>query len=969
MLPDPQFAEFPNFNPNSNDFRSEREMAYSAVISLMNTISRFLIHSNQQLTRSVYEELSSLRETLKRLDGGRKRSMDRKVIRDDWSMIDVLDGKNYRDVDWSMISAMFESNGGNSRSNNRSAISRLDAEIRDAVWKLEDVLQSQVRSLSLSLPPASLEILNTAKKLINEYIRKLPFIQEEQMGVEVEQEMDSFLKMVKNLEKKYIRELCTPLPRGEDEAVVPPIDDFCGEKSTAVGLSDQIEQIRNELLDFQSGPEVVSLFGMAGIGKTRLAREICQHPAVVRAFHFIALVSIGPSNEMEDILADVVAQIQSKPRDVYVGEDRYTLAMLLQKCLHGRRYLIVLDDIWSTEVCDYLIGWLPTSGNGRLLVKTRQGDVAEFRSARIHQMRFLNDEESWNLLWQSVFGGESYPPQLEKLGRKIAHLCEGLPLLILTIAHILCGFEKTEEFWKKVADIKGAYERIEKVLISSYEYLPQHLKPCFLYMGVFPQTCEIRLSKLINLWDVEDFFEPWVQDLEESAMECMKGLVSKSLAIICKQSSSHRIKSSKLHSAYWHLCVKEAWRIKFFHVLNKLIDASEDYIQGQRRLSIQNNILLGIKEAYDCMDASTARSLLCTGEDHEYPVPICLNSMLLRVLDALSVRLYEFPEEVVKLLLLRYLALTHNGKLPSSISKLHHLEFLIVSQHHNIKFVRDSRPEKWWKLQRDSTCLPKEIWDMQRLKHLWIKGRNLPKPSYHAELPNLSTLRVNAHSCSDAVFRRIPNLKKLGIQIELQPIAAGSVISCFKHMGLLDQLESLKCAVVNPHLRPDIVAPPRHLSNLPMSLKKLSLNGIGYSWKYMSAIGSLPNLKVLKLRCSAFQGPEWRTGAGQFSSLEILLLEDIDVVEWTIHRDNGEDNGLSPLRRLIFYFDCFQSLQRLTIRHCFKLREIPPKIGDIQTLETMEVEDCSPSVVASAQQIQKKRSSLQVGIKSSWNFR
>lgn len=163
---------------------------------------------------------------------------------------------------------------------------------------------------------------------------------------------------------------------------------------------------------------------------------------------------------------------------------------------------------------------------------------------------------------------------------------------------------------------------------------------------------------------------------------------------------------------------------------------------------------------------------------------------------------------------------------------------------------------------------------------------------------------------------------------------------------------------MNPH----IVAPPDHLSNLPMCLKKLSLNGLGYSWKYMSAIGSLPNLKVLKLRCSAFRGAEWKTGAGEFSSLEFLLLEDIDVVEWTIHNDNG-------LHRLIFYHDCFQSLQRLTIRHCFKLREIPPKIGDIQALKTMEVEDCSPSVVASAQQIQKKRSSVQVMIKSSWNFR
>ncbi|KAH6761380.1 hypothetical protein C2S51_018329 [Perilla frutescens var. frutescens] len=545
------------------------------------------------------------------------------------------------------------------------------------------------------------------------------------------------------------------------------------------------------------------------------------------------------------------------------------------------------------------------------------------------------------------------------------------------VADILCGLDKTEEYWIKVAENKtttftDAYENIYEVLLSSYEYLPQQLKPCFLYMGVFPQSCQIRISKLSNLWAVEDFLEPPLnhprtksrrfvkteseeQKLEEFAIECVEVLVSKSLAIVCEQrfcgfiSTDRKIKSSKLHSAYWYVCVKEAGKSKFLHVLNKFTDVIS--IERPRRLSVQNNILLGLKEVYDTMAAatSTTRSLLCTGEDHQYPVPICFNMMLLmRVLDALAIRFYEFPNEVLKLIQLRYLSLTHNGELPSSINKLQQLRCLILCRHHNIKFL--TAP----------TYFPDEIWDMEELRHLRIMGSNLPDPSEGKELSKLLTLYVNAHSCSKAVFRGIPNLKSLGITIELEPDAAAETVRCLEHIKLLDRLKSVKCVVVNPRLKSSqlAVAPPDHLSNLPESLKKLSLSGLGYSWKDMTAIASLPYLKVLKLRCSAFQGPHWETEVGQFKCLEFLLLEDIDLVHWTAHTSE--------------FCNCFLRLRHLSVRHCYKLKKIPSKIGDISFLEMMEVDDCSPSVVASAHQIKEKKSrnyaDLQVVINSSWNL-
>ncbi|KAL8547627.1 hypothetical protein ACS0TY_007088 [Phlomoides rotata] len=64
---------------------------------------------------------------------------------------------------------------------------------------------------------------------------------------------------------------------------------------------------------------------------------------------------------------------------------------------------------------------------------------------------------------------------------------------------------------------------------------------------------------------------------------------------------------------------------------------------------------------------STARSLLCFGPPHQYQVPICCDLHLnwLKVLDALAIRFFEFPDGIFRLILLRYLALmTANSLIP-----------------------------------------------------------------------------------------------------------------------------------------------------------------------------------------------------------------------------------------------------------------------------------------------------------------
>ncbi|KAI3472769.1 hypothetical protein Pfo_031296, partial [Paulownia fortunei] len=155
-------------------------------------------------------------------------------------------------------------------------------------------------------------------------------------------------------------------------------------------------------------------------------------------------------------------------------------------------------------------------------------------------------------------------------------------------------------------------------------------------------------------------------------------------------------------------------------------------------------------------------------------------------------------------------------------------------------------------------------------------------------------------------------------QIELTPDAA-EPLPCFE---IKNELISLKCVIVNPEVRFQVVAPPPPLSNFPSCLKELTLSGFGYPWEYMSKIASFWNLEVLKLRCYAFRGPKWVTKRRGFLRLEFLLIEDTDLVHWTAEPES------------------FPKLHQLSIKHCYKLQEIPWEFSE--SLRSIEVVDSTP---------------------------
>ncbi|XP_047964429.1 uncharacterized protein LOC125208929 isoform X2 [Salvia hispanica] len=117
------------------------------------------------------------------------------------------------------------------------------------------------------------------------------------------------------------------------------------------------------------------------------------------------------------------------------------------------------------------------------------------------------------------------------------------------------------------------------------------------------------------------------------------------------------------------------------------------------------------------------------------------------------------------------------------------------------------------------------------------------------------------------------------------------------------------------------------------SFKKVTFEWNGFSFK-IYVIGNLPGLAALKLRSYAFQGSRWDAQRNSFRELQFLLIEDSDLVQ------------LKPSLG-------FTSLNYLSVKHCYKLKEIcrPASLyTDFNTVE-IELEDCNPLALTCVSQL------------------
>ncbi|KAJ9554319.1 hypothetical protein OSB04_018364 [Centaurea solstitialis] len=670
-----------------------------------------------------------------------------------------------------------------------------------------------------------------------------------------------------------------------------------------IGFDDEVETLLDQLTGTSTRQlQVVSIAGMAGLGKTTLARKLYKDPLIEYIFDIRAWTSVSQEYLKRDLLLGILSSFANDLREEINEMSEEQLGEKLYRLLKGRQYLVVLDDIWDCKAWNDLRVYFPDDKTGsRVLFTTRDIDLClHVRAARpAHVLRLRTEGESWDIFQRKLFRTGICPHRLEASGKVITRKCEGLPLALVITAGLLKN-ESSDTWWSQIARSLHSFmlrdpSQYMDSLALSYNHLPTHLRHCFLFVGVFPEDYDIPVSKLIWLWIAQGFIhETGCRSLEDIAQDLLMDLIKRSLLMTAKMRADGQIKACRIHDLLRDLCLR---KLKEENLSSQIYKDSHIPAMASSS-SIITNMLHGISLdppglplSGFCYPFELGELLLkggsILGETYKS----------LRILDMESVPISLFPSDVIQLSNLRYLAIqARDGSPQPSISNLVNLQILIISSRKNV-------------------VVPKTIWSMVNLRHLCIKsGENLmEEPCFVQEtekdgcpsgLASLQTLsQISPQSCDD-IFSRTPNLRKLGF--------CGPLISS----------------------EGDVDFP-----NFPEKLKKLTLSNTGMDWEEMWAVSLLPTLEVLKLNFHACIGETWDASDAEFQRLKVLKLHGLDLREFVCSREN------------------FPGLQRLVVHHCVKLESIPSDIGRILTLDLIEVRGCSSSAWVSAQDIQKEQES------------
>ncbi|XP_055809107.1 putative late blight resistance protein homolog R1A-10 [Solanum dulcamara] len=709
-------------------------------------------------------------------------------------------------------------------------------------------------------------------------------------------------------------------------------------QATVLDLDNDLMTIKSRLIGPPSKLDVVSIVGMGGIGKTTLARQVYDDIYMEHHFYIRAWITVSQMHQHREMLLGILRCFSMVNDNTYLKSTEQ-LAEQVYRSLKGRRYLIAMDDVWDTNAWDDIKRSFPDDKNGsRVILTSRLANVGIYASSGSppYYMRCLSVEQSLKLFNLKVFGRETCPLELENATKQIVEKCRGLPLAIVVVAGFCSKISKTESCWEDIAHKTGLIvsrdtEECLDLLALSYKHLPHHLKPCFLYMGVFPKDFEISVSRLIKLWIAAKFVNCTPErDFEEVAEGYLRDLIDRSLILVKKRTSSGMVKTCEVHDLLHDLIIREAWKERsiYFTKSNVILSppvASFEHriIFNFRRVPIEIFREISFGEPSSLPDAS---SFICFGRDGTPGSCSQVDSFItftnfkwLTVLDICFQPFDHLPSEIWQLSTLRYLALANFSVLPRSVCNLLCLQTLIRYNH------------------QDSICLPAEIWKTKQLRHLYFRKycyfpevqpeqKDYQGRSSHSKLSltklltfsyrlgqssrsnlaltKLQTLSyITFGSIKRRFFKDMPNLMKLGIREHKQEcLTAEQMSGNLKQLVLLEHLERLKCFFIKPWIL-------KQCDVFPPTLKKLTLRGCQLPWNQMAILCKLPKLEVLKLKYYAFQGSEWEPTEEHFQRLKFLLLDGTDLIHWKA----------SSIQ--------FPKLESLVLKNCCCLYEIPDDVA------------------------------------------
>ncbi|KAL9432130.1 hypothetical protein AB3S75_027199 [Citrus x aurantiifolia] len=482
---------------------------------------------------------------------------------------------------------------------------------------------------------------------------------------------------------------------------------------------------------------VIPIVGMGGIGKTTLAREVYNDKAVEDSgkFDVKAWVCVSDDFDVLSISKALLESITSATCNLKTVDE---VQVQLKKEVDGKRFLLVLDDVWNEDYSlwvDLKAPFLAAAPNSKMIITTRNSHVASTMGPIDHyNLEHLLDDDCWSIFKTHAFEGRDHNALeiSESFRKKVVGKCGGLPLAAKTLGGLLRT--TTYDMWDDILDSKiwdlPRQSSILPVLRLSYHHLPSHLKRCFAYCAIFPKDFEFDETELVFLWIAGGIIRQSSnnEQLKDLGSQCFHDLVSRSIFQRTGFGSSKFAMHDLVHDLAQLVSGETIFRLEEDNSSSRRFERVRHSSYACGELDGRNKF----KVFYEIEHLRTFLPLHKT----DYIITCYITSMVLydllpkfkklRVLSLQGYYIGELPIPFEDLRLLRYLNLadTDIRSLPESSCSLLNLEILILRNCSSL------------------IKLPSKIRSLINLCHLDIRGAILLKemPFGMKELKNLQTL-------------------------------------------------------------------------------------------------------------------------------------------------------------------------------------------------------------------------------------
>ncbi|KAG2558795.1 disease resistance protein Pik-2-like [Panicum virgatum] len=583
--------------------------------------------------------------------------------------------------------------------------------------------------------------------------------------------------------RERYKQVAAPLP-AKLSVVNPRLPALYQDIDRLVGLARPMEEVTKMVIESGGKAELktVSIVGMAGSGKTTLANAVYMRLREENCFQCHAFVSVGQKPDLKKTRMHLLSMLDNVHQQLDGDITTTGLIVRLRHILEKKRYLIVVDDLWTKEHWQRIKCCFPENSLGsRIVTITRKAALAAECSSSssdcIYNIGLLSEVDSKKLVLNGAFGCEhdDYPQHLEDVFPKIIKRCGGLPLALVTLASMLADQYSNDKWdtpigWRWLSHPDA--EQMMQTITLSYNNLPLHLRTCLLYLSTFPVNKKVDIDRLVRRWIAEEFIlMGHGASVEETARIYLDELISVNMVqpLLLNKDG---VMNCRLHPVIHDFLVCKSMDESFMTMVDAEHKDVPSNVSTIRRLCLQSSSMQDQDLARNgSTNLSRARSIVISQAS---TTPHLTDLRVVRVLDLEGYDGIVCLDGLDKLLLLRYLSLrgTNVSELPETLGELRCLQTLdvrstkvkqlprsILRLQHTLMALLVGGEEMVNSIE--TTRMPNDIWQLRKLENLATVDLRVQHVNFVEDLGALESLRVITitwyfHQCSDG-----PHCKEL----------------------------------------------------------------------------------------------------------------------------------------------------------------------------------------------------------------